>query len=232
MQAVILAGGLGTRLKPITEQVPKVMVPVKSKPFLFYVLDMIKNQGVNDVILCVGYLADKIRDFFGDGQSLGIKIRYCVESERLLGTGGAVKQAQPMLADHFLVLNGDTYLPINYRQLDKTFVKSHKPALMVVYDNHDETGVRNNVRLDTSMMVIKHDKTGVSRGLRYVEAGVLLLRREVLDLVPADTPLSLEKGIYPDLIRQRALGAFVTSQRFYDIGTHEQLKEFEAFIIS
>ena len=99
MQAVILAGGLGTRLRPLTEQIPKVMVPVSGKPFLSHLLDLLRSQGVRDIVLCIGYLGKQVRDFLGNGGSLGITLRYSEEKERLLGTGGALKQARSLLAE-------------------------------------------------------------------------------------------------------------------------------------
>ena len=126
MQAVILAGGLGMRLKPLTEQIPKVMVAVNGKPFLLHLLELLKSWGVNDIVLCIGYLGRQVRDFFGGGGDLGIRIRYSEEGEWLLGTGGALKQAQNLLDDHFFVVNGDTCLPLDYRQVEGSFIKHNK----------------------------------------------------------------------------------------------------------
>ncbi len=231
MQAVILAGGLGTRLKPITERIPKVMAPVNGKPFLFYLLEFLKTQGVDDVILCVGYLRELIENTFRNGEELGIRIRHNREETRLLGTGGAVKQAQHLLDDYFFVVNGDTYLPINYKEVQRHFIQSGKKALMVVYDNRENTGVKNNVELDGDLMVIRHDKDSLAPGLKYVEASVLILRLEVLDLIADGRPVSLEKGLYPALIEHKELAGYVTEQRFYDIGTSDQLRTFEEYLI-
>mgnify|MGYP001058701250 CR=1 FL=1 len=230
MQAVILAGGLGTRLRPLTEQIPKVMVPVNGKPFLLHLLKLLKSQGINDVILCIGYLGKLIQDFFRNGEGLDIRIRYSEEKESLLGTGGALKQARSLLHDHFFVINGDTYLPVDYSEVERAFIKRGKKALMVVYDNQEDTGVRNNVELDSDLMVTGYDKRSSAPSLRYVEAGVSALRREALDLIEEDRSISLERGLYPTLIQQRELAAYVTRQRFYDIGTPEQQRAFEEFL--
>ncbi len=230
MQAVILGGGLGTRLRPLTERIPKVMVPVNSKPFLLHLLELLRSQGVNDIVLCIGHLGEQVRDFFGNGESLGVRIRYSEEKERLLGTGGALKQTQSLLDDHFFVINGDTYLPINYNEVESAFAKCGKKALMVVYDNRKDTGVKNNVELDRDLMVIRHDKESSDPGLKYVEAGVLALKREALGLMKEGCSVSLERGLYPGLIQQRGLAAYVTDQRFYDIGTPEQQRIFEEFL--
>lgn len=229
MQAVILAGGLGTRLKPVTETIPKVMVAVAGKPFLWHLLKMLKERGIDNIILCVGHLKEQVQAYFGNGGKLGMKIQYSEETGKLLGTAGALKQAQGLLQDYFLLLNGDTYLPVNYRSVERVFLKRGKKALMVVYDNRENTGVKNNVSLENSL-VVKHDKRGVDHELKYVDAGGLIMKREVLELVKSGETISLEESIYSMLISQREMAAFVTGQRFYDIGTPAQLAEFEAYL--
>ena len=230
MQAIILAGGLRTRLGPLTKDTPKVMVPVNGKPFLLYLLQLLKRQGIRDIVLSIGYLGQQVRDFFGNGKSLGVSLRYSEEKEKLLGTGGALKQAQDLLDDYFLVINGDTYLPVDYRNVERTFLKHNKKAIMVVYDNQEDTGVKNNVALDNDLMVIEYDKGSSSPSLKYVEAGVLVLRRETLNLIKEKVPISLEKGLYPALIQQREMADYISQQRLYDIGTPEQQRVFEEFL--
>ena len=230
MQAVILAGGLGTRLRPLTEQIPKVMLPVNGQPFLLYLLRLLKDNGVNDVVLCIGYLGEQVQDFFGGGETLGMSIRYSQEKGALLGTGGALKQAHNLLDERFFVINGDTYLPVDYGDVENTFVQLNRQALMVVYDNHEDTGVRNNIALDGDSMVTGYDKESTCPGLKYVEAGVLALRREALNLLEAGQPVSLEQGLYPALIKHGELVAYVTPQRFYDIGLPQQQGILEAFL--
>lgn len=229
MQAVILVGGLGTRLKPMTEKVPKVMLPVKGKPFIVYLLGLLADSGINRIVLCVGYLGEQVREYLGEGRKLGINIAYSQE-KKLLGTGGALKQAQKFLDEQFLVINGDTYLPIDYRQVEQSFTSRGKKALMVVYNNREDTGVQNNVELDSNLMVVRYDKERPDPELKYVEAGVLVLKQEVLEIIPGGHPISLADGLYPALIQQRELAAYISRRRFYDIGTLEQLKIFEEFV--
>lgn len=230
MQAVILAGGLGTRLRPITEQIPKVLVSVNGKPFLLYLLELLKIQGVNSIVLCIGYLGKKVSDFFGNGDSFGLRIKYSEEKERLLGTGGALKQARNLLSDYFFVINGDTYLPADYGEVERVFLRRGKKALMVVYDNKEATGIKSNVKLDDHLMMIRHDKESLDPDLKYADAGVLVLRREALDFMKEACSVSLEEGLYPILIQQKEMAAHVTDQRFYDIGTPEQQRMFEEFL--
>jgi NDP-sugar pyrophosphorylase family protein len=230
MQAVILAGGLGTRLRPLTEKVPKVMVSVNGKPFLVHLLQLLKGQGINDIVLCIGYRGQQVKDSFGNGKALGVNLRYSEEKGKLLGTGGALKQARSLLDDYFLVINGDTYLNVDYREVEKTFLRRGKKALMVVYDNRDDTEVKNNVALDENLIVRKYDKRSPDPNLEYVEAGALALRKEVLNLLKEGDPVSLEAGLYPCLIQQGEMAAYIARQRFYDIGLPEQRRVFETFL--
>ena len=117
MQAVILAGGLGTRLGKLTRAMPKVMIPFHGRPFLYYVIKLLESRGIKDIVICAGYLGEQVGDFFGDGHEMGVNIKYSEEGEKLLGTGGALRRARDMLDSYFLVLNGDTYLPIDYHDV-------------------------------------------------------------------------------------------------------------------
>ncbi|MFH1386999.1 MAG: sugar phosphate nucleotidyltransferase, partial [bacterium] len=134
MQAVILAGGAGTRLRPLTLNTPKPMIEVNGQPFLSYIVNQLKGVGVTDFVFCVGYLADKFQAYFGDGGRFGVKIVYSVENG-FMGTGGALKNAESLLQDEFLVLNGDTYLPIDYNEVINAFRASGRTALLVIYNN-------------------------------------------------------------------------------------------------
>ena len=230
MQAVILAGGLGTRLGELTRDTPKVMLHFAGRPFLYYIIQLLENQGIKEIVLCTGYLGEQVKNFFGNGHKLGVNIKYSEESTKLLGTGGALKQAQAMLDRHFLVLNGDTYLPIDYREVEKEYLRLGRRALMVVYNNKVGTGVKNNVAVDREKMVARYDKRNISPDLRYVEAGAIVIRKETLDFVPQSVKTSLEEGIYRRLIEQREMAAYIRPQRFYDIGMPEQRQVFEDFV--
>jgi NDP-sugar pyrophosphorylase family protein len=230
MQAVVLAGGLGTRLGELTRDMPKVMLPFNDRPFLYYIIRLLKEQGIKDIVMCTGYLGEQIQNFLGNGRGLGLNIKYSEESGELLGTGGALKQAQDMLGGYFLVLNGDTFLPIDYREVEKEYLRLGRKALMVVYNNEVSTGVKNNIALDSNRMVVRYDKRSDAPDLRYVEAGVIVLHKETLDPVPEGVNISLEDGIYHRLIEQEEMAAHITGQRFYDIGTPEQRQVFQNFL--
>jgi len=232
VQAVILAGGLGTRLRPLTEVVPKPMVRVRGRPFLEYMVEYLAAQGFRDVLILVGYRGHCVRDHFGDGRAFGVSIQYAWE-QTPLGTGGALRAAMRQLEDTFLLLYGDSYLPIDYRTLANEFRRSGLPAMVVAYDNRAiDTGVQNNIALDGIGRVTCYRKGFCSSDLQYVEAGVLCLTRDVISAIPAGTVVSLEQEIFPSLIGQRRLGCTVTTQRFFDIGTPARLSEFSNSICS
>lgn len=222
MQAIILAGGLGTRLWPVTKAVPKPMVPVGGVPYLEHQLRLLAGQEIRDVLLLTGYLGEQIEEYFGDGSAFGLRIAYSREPDPA-GTGGALRHAYAKLDDAFLVIYGDSYLPIQYGDAFSKLTGSAADGLIVVYDNSlEDTSVKNNVDLDDFGYVTRYEKDSPGP-LSFVEAGVLALRRSVVDLIPPDRAVSLENEIFPGLIAGRKLIAYVTRQRFYDIGTPERL---------
>lgn len=226
MQVVILAGGLGTRLRPITENVPKPMVEVAGRPFLEYIVTHLSDQGFKRFLFLVGYLGDQIQAYFRSGSRWGIAIEYATEAQPL-GTAGAIRNALEQLDSEFLLVYGDSYLPINYLDVVQAFHAVSSKCLMVIYDNYiSDTGVVNNVALDKNETVQRYEKGHSAPDLQYVEAGVLCLRREVFEVLPHLQNISLETDLYEKLISQHEMRAFVTKQRFFDIGTPERLEEF------
>ena len=142
LPVAILAGGLATRLRPITEKIPKALVEVAGKPFVFHQLDWLQRQKVDRVVLCVGYLSEMIREQVGSGERWGIEVKYSLDGEKLLGTGGALKKAVPLLGKEFFVFYGDSFLPIDFLPVQEAFRASGRPALM--------TFLRNQGRWDRS----------------------------------------------------------------------------------
>lgn len=225
MQVVILAGGLGTRLWPLTRRVPKPMVPVNGVPYLEHQLRLLAHQDLTDIVILTGYLGEQIEDCFGDGERLGLRIRYSRERQQR-GTGGALRDARGLLPEAFLLIYGDSYLPIEYRAVGARLMETAASAVMAVYDGPlEETGVFPNVALGSDGAVLRYAKNAAGDPeLRYVEAGVLALRRQVLDLIPPGRVVSLEQEIFPLLIQSRRLSGYRTAQRFYDMGTPEGLR--------
>ena len=231
MQTVILAGGLGTRLGPLTRKIPKPMVPVAGVPYLEHQLALLAHQSLRDVLLLTGYLGEQIENYFGTGSRLGLRLRYVREAQPQ-GTGGALRDARPQLAESFLLLYGDSLLPIGYAAAARRLKDSAALGAIVVYrDPSGETAVSPNVALDRSGLVTCYDKTApAGSGLEYVEAGVSCFRRDVLDLLPLAGPASFEQYVFPRLIERRQLAALSTTQRFYDIGTPERLRAIEDYL--
>jgi len=231
VQTVILAGGLGTRLGPLTRKIPKPMMPVAGVPYLEHQLLLLARQSFRDVLLLTGYLGDQIESYFGNGSRLGLRLRYARETQPL-GTGGALRDARRHLDESFLLMYGDSLLPIEYAAATRRLKDSAALGSLVVYrDSSGETAVRPNVALDRSGLVTRYDKSAAADpGLEYVEAGVSCFRREVLDLLPAAGPVSFEQCVFPRLIERRQLAALPTPQRFYDIGTPERLRAIEEYL--
>ncbi len=231
MQAVILAGGLGTRLRPLTHEVPKVLVPVCERPFLHYILDMLSENGITDIILCVGHLGDQVVESVRDGGSFGCNIRYSIEKE-LLDTGGAIKNAEELLDEEFLMLNGDTFHPIDYRALIEFWNerKENYDGLIVLYENR-ELIVPNNVRVDEKGNVVEYNCEGLD-GNYYVDSGIQICKKSVFRDIPSGTRVSLEKEVYGKVIEHRRMLSYVSDIRYYDIGTPERIQMFEEYLKS
>jgi len=227
MQVVILAGGKGTRLKPLTNNIPKPLISINGKPFLQYQLELIKSCVTVDVLLLVSYLGDKIEDYFGDGSKFGLKIKYCYE-EAPLGTGGALKNAEGKLEDEFLLLNGDTYLPVNYGELIGCFHQRKVRGVVVVYDNSKKIAP-NNLAIGDSSLIVGYNKDD-SRRMTHINAGAMVFKKSILDFIPKGKISSLEEDIFHKLIDIKQLYAFEINQRFYDIGSPNGLKIIEEIL--
>ncbi len=229
MQVVILAGGLGTRLRPVTRTVPKAMVAVGGKPFLEYELVLLRGYGITDIVLCVGYLGEKIEEYFGDGGEWGVRISYSRDGSELLGPAGAIKRAEAMLGDSFFVTYGDAYLRADYRALMETLLASHRLAAMAVYENHGKYG-RSDVAVGDGL-VTSYDKTSGDSRLDHINFGVTALRKGALALIPSGMFFG-EEDFYGELVARQELLAFPVRDRFYEVGTPEALREFERFAAS
>jgi len=227
MQAAILAGGMGTRLRPLTDKVPKTMVKVRGRPFLEHQIRLLKAGGVGEFVLCVGYRADQVTDHFGDGSKWGVRVRYSYDGPSLLGAAGALKRAEGLLRDRFFVTYGDAYLRVDYRAMMEAFVASGRLGMMAVYHNRNRHGSSDLVVKDGA--VVRYDKGAGGRGLEWINFGVSALRKAALESVPEGVEFG-EEEFYGGLIRRGELAAFPVRRRFYEIGTPAALKEFERFL--
>ena len=219
---VILSGGLGTRMRLLTKRVPKSMIMVRDKPFLWYQLELLKKHQIYNIVLCAGYLGNQIKEYFKDGKEMGLNIQYSEEKE-LLGTAGALKKAEPLLNEEFFVMNGDSYLMFDYAQIMSFFKKRNRLALMVVYKNFNQFETSNVIT--NGELVKLYDRSKRSSQMIHVDAGLYIFRRQVAADIPANFKILLDE-IFAQLIEQNELLAFETSQRFYEIGSPGGLKEF------
>jgi NDP-sugar pyrophosphorylase family protein len=229
MQMVILAGGLGTRLRPLSSRVPKALIPIGAKPFLHHQIDLLKRWDIRDIVLCVGHLGEQVQNYFGDGRWLGVRIRYSEEEGPLLGTAGAIKKAEPLLGDHFFLMYGDSYLMIDYREIMRYFRRFDRLGLMVVWKNVDRFE-RSNVKVEGNL-VTAYNKDQKSPDMVYINYGLSILRKDALVFIPPGRPFSQEE-FYQVLIDQGQLLAFKVKQRFYEIGSPKGLEEFGMLVAS
>ncbi len=221
MQVVILAGGLGTRLKPITEKVTKVMVEIHGRPFLEYQFEYLKKFGLKKFLLLVHYLAGQIENYFKRGHAFGIEIDYSLE-EGPMGTAGGLKIAAPKLEESFLLINGDTFYPIDFKEFLSQAAGVKEGGLIAVYQNQEKVAPNNlKVELDGLISATADGKN--QKELNGVDGGVSFYHKKILDFIPEGKKCSLEKDVYPILIQQRLLRAYFTNRRYYDMGTFERL---------
>jgi NDP-sugar pyrophosphorylase family protein len=227
LPVAILAGGLATRLGPITEKVPKLLVDVAGEPFFSHQLRLLRKSGLTRVVLCVGHLGEMIADRYGDGTKWGMRIDYSFDGPRLLGTGGALIRALPLLGDAFYVLYGDSYLPVDYLDVGRAFLASGQPGLMTVYENRGRHDASNIWFADGRIKV--YDKTNRTPRMQHIDYGLGLLRARALDGWPRDGVVDLA-AIYGRLVAEGQLAGYEVKNRFYEIGSPEGLKELDALL--
>jgi len=226
-QAVILAGGRGERMRPLTDIRPKPMIEVHGKPFLEHQILMLREQGFRRVLLLLGYLPEVVRDYFGDGRKWGIEIDYSITAMED-NTGRRIKLAEQKLADCFLLVYCDNYWPMQMDRMWRRFVEAGTPAMLTVYANKDNY-TKHTLKLDEAGFVTVYDKTHKAPDLQGTEISFGIFRKELVGLLP-DTNVSLEETLFPALIRDRQLAAYVTQHRYYSIGDTPRLPITEAFL--
>jgi NDP-sugar pyrophosphorylase family protein len=223
----ILAGGLAKRLRPITETIPKALVTVAGLPFLAHQLRLLHTAGLRRIIICAGYLGEMIEAEFGDGRRFDLRIDYSFDRPHLLGTGGALKRALPLLGHHFFVLYGDSYLPIDYRKAVHAFVTGDKAGLMTVYRNEGRWDA-SNVQFETGQ-VLRYDKKQPTPEMHHIDYGLGILGAESLAPWPDNEPFDLA-DVYRHLLSENQLSGHEVTERFYEIGSPKGLAELDAFL--
>jgi NDP-sugar pyrophosphorylase family protein len=226
-QVAILAGGLATRLRPTTEKIPKALITVAGQPFLAHQLRLLQHAGIRKVMLCVGYRGEMIEQEFGDGRTFGMELKYSFDGPVLLGTGGALKKALPLLGHRFFVLYGDSYLPIDYTTPARAFVASGKLGLMTVFRNEGRWD-RSNVWFQDGA-IKSYSKKERTPEMRYIDYGLGILDSKALASWPDGTAFDLA-DVYRDLISRSELAGFEVEHRFYEIGSPEGLAELDVML--
>jgi NDP-sugar pyrophosphorylase family protein len=226
MQIAILAGGLASRLGELTKSEPKSLLNINGKTFIEYQLEKIRQQGITDVVICTGYLGDKIRHYLGDGTRYGMHIKYSHE-DRPLGTAGALKNAEKLLDDVFLTMYGDSYLFLGFGRMLSCFNASDKLAMMTVYKNHDHHEKSNTSIGDG--LVTEYSKEIHTENMVCIDYGAHVFRRKALELVPGGRYFPLEE-LFPALISKKQLMAYKVRRRFYEVGSLKGIAEFREYI--
>lgn len=221
-QAVILAGGLGTRLRPLTNSLPKPMIPINGRPFMAYLVDQLRENGFERILMLLGYQADKITEYFGNGTEFGLDIQYSIlDSESK--TGRRVKFAENNIDQYFFLMYCDNYWPFNFEKMWGHYINNTWDTQVGIYRNRDGF-TRDNMRVGPDGRVEVYDKTRMAPGLSGVDIGFLISSRETLSFLP-DENVSFEATVYPALILQGNLGAYQSDDRYYSIGSLERVEE-------
>lgn len=224
----ILAGGLATRLRPITTTIPKSLIEVAGKPFIEHQLDYLQLQGIKSVVLCLGYLGEMIQDIVGDGSRWHMRVMYSHDGSILLGTGGALKQALPLLGEQFFILYGDSYLPINYSKVQSAYIHGRQQGLMTVLKNQNRWD-RSNVHFEKGK-IFEYNKELFKPQMNYIDYGLAILSACVFENYPSNQPFDLSK-IYNKLSLRQQLVGYEVFERFYEIGSHQGIADTQHYLI-
>lgn len=227
LPVAILAGGLATRLRPLTETVPKALLDVGGEPFIAHQLRLLRANGIERVVVCAGYLGELIEAAVGDGAALGLRVAYAFDGPTLLGTAGALKRALPLLGEACFVLYGDSYLPCDYRAVQAAFEASGRLALMTVFRNDGRWDASNVEFVDGRLLA--YDKRAPAPRMRHIDYGLGLFRRAAFDLVPAGEPSDLAV-LYRRLLARGELAGHEVARRFYEIGSPAGLEETRRYL--
>jgi NDP-sugar pyrophosphorylase family protein len=227
LPVVILAGGLATRLRPMTEKIPKALVEVGGRPFLEHQIALLKRNAITEVILCLGHLGEMIEERYGNGDGFGVRITYSFDGPQLLGTGGAIQNAAEVLPDAFFVLYGDSYLPVGYQAVAAAFNEAGKPALMTVFSNSDAWD-RSNVWFEQDCIRLYSKRQKLPQ-MHHIDYGLIICRKKIFDESPG-VPFDLADKL-ENLSRRGELAGHEVHQRFYEIGSPAGLAELNQLLL-
>ena len=227
LPVAILAGGLATRLRPLTETIPKSLVEIEGEPFLWRQLRLLRENGLKRVVLCVSHLGEQVRDSVGDGAAFGLRIDYSFDGAEMIGTAGALKRAEALLGESFFVLYGDSYLPIDWSAVESAFLESGKAGLMTVYRNEGQWDTSNVEFVDGQ--ILAYNKRLRTARMRHIDYGLGVLQSVALARVPAGQAWDLAT-LYGDLLNAGELAGFEAPHRFYEIGSFSGIEELRAYL--
>jgi len=227
LPVAILAGGLATRLRPITETIPKALIEIAGEPFIFHQLRYLKQQGIDSIVLCVGYLGEMIEAYVGDGSQFGVRTSYSFDGPKLLGTGGAIKAALPLLGKNFFIFYGDSFLPIQFKPVERSYLSSKKLGLLTVLKNENQWD-KSNVIYQNGLLV-EYNKEEIKPNMSYIDYGLGILNSDVFSKYPEDEVLDLS-SVYNELSLKDELFGYEVFERFYEIGTHQGILETEEYL--
>ena len=222
LQAVILMGGIATRLRPVTEKIPKALIDINGEPFLVHQLRLLHARGVRRIVCCIGFLGEKIQELAGDGSRFGLELQYSFDGPVLRGTAGAIHQALPLLEEKFFVLYGDSYLPCDYAAVEAFFQASGKSGLMTVYRNEGKWDT-SNVEYEDGRL-IAYDKRVKTPRMHYIDYGLGIFRREIFAGMEPGAVRDLAE-VYQELLAHHDLAGYEMKERFYEIGSFTGIED-------
>jgi MurNAc alpha-1-phosphate uridylyltransferase len=229
LPVVILAGGLATRLYPVTRKIPKALINITGRPFIDHQLALLRKKGIIQVVLCVGYLGEQIEEYVGDGSHWGLDVQYSYDGDILLGTGGAVKKALSLLPDTFFILYGDSYLDIDYNAVIERLYEEGLPVLMTIYRNQNAFDSSNI--LMKGGRILKYDKKSRDPAMEFIDYGLVVIQKKVFDRYPDNEPFDLS-DVLSQMVDSGKVATFEEEKRFYEIGSTSGIKETEEYIMT
>lgn len=219
---VILAGGLAKRLRPLSENIPKSLLNINGEPFIYHQLRLLKSNRIENVVICVGHLGEKIEETVGDGKKFGLNITYSYDGPKLLGTAGAIKNALPLLRDKFFVIYGDSYLLCDFHLIQTSYEKQNKIALMTVFQNKSHWDT-SNVEFSNGK-ILKYNKRNLRPTMEHIDYGLGVFSAKAFNDVSSDISYDLAE-LYKQLLEQDQLAAYEVTERFYEVGSFAGIKE-------
>ena len=221
LPVAILAGGLGTRLGKKALNKAKVLIDVAGKPFISRQLNYLSDQGIKDIVICVGHLGNQIKNYIGNGSKYNLNVSYSDDSDRLLGTGGSIKKACQILGEHFFILYGDSFLPVNFSLVEKAYFQEKKPALMTVLKNKERWDKSNAYFKDKC---VKYNKKKPQKNMDYIDYGLNIVKNSIFSDFPSNEVFDLA-DVFENLSNKSLLAGFEIYDRFYEIGSINGLND-------